>query len=307
MKVFVTGGTGFLGYYLVQECIKKNFDITCFVRKNALKVKKELCYSFTKQGVKLVVGDVTDSVSLSNAFKKKHYDLIFHLAGIYATHDETIQVNVDGTKNILTAFVENQNYPKRFVFMSSTGAMGPVKSTKPLNEETECKPENVYEISKYDAENVVKNFGEINHVIIRAPRIFGANDPQNTFSFFKKFAKIGVFPIISNFPFSLVYVKNLIHGILLASKKKKAVRNTYIIADKKSYATKEIALAIADTLKIKRRTYLTIPRTAVKTISLITNSYRYGLHNVRYSIEKAKKDLHYKPKYELLDAMKETF
>jgi nucleoside-diphosphate-sugar epimerase len=305
MKVLITGGTGFLGYYLVQECLKKNFDITCLIRKKTFQTKKKLYSTYSENGIAFVVGDVINFASLSKTFKKD-YDLIFHLAGVYSTKKETESVNINGTKNLINALINNEVMPKRFILMSSVAAIGPIKSDAPLDEQTICKPENVYEISKYKSENITKSFAnKLNYTIIRAPRIYGANDPQNTFSIFVRLAKLGILPEIKN-QISLVYVKNLVQGLLLAGTKPKAIDNTYIICDEKSYEVKEIVATIANILKMKSHFYFSIPKVALQTLEAF-GVYKYALRNVRYSIKKAERDLNYKPKYKLHNALIETF
>lgn len=305
MKVLITGGTGFLGYHLVQSCLQKNFDVTCLVRSSAFKTKKKIISNYKINGVNLEECDIAEKISLA----RDDYDIVFHLVGVYRSKDENElnRVNVEGTKNLLSFLLKNRIHPKRFVLMSSTAAMGPIKSANPLNEKTECKPSNSYEASKLKAEIITKDLskGKINYTIIRTPRIYGPLDPQNTFSLFVKAGRIGFFPFLNDAVVPLAYVKNVADALILASTKRKASNQTFLIADEKNYSSKEIANTLAEILN-KKGFFLKIPRAPLKFVSFFIGSYKYVLNDVRYSIEKAKKEIHYKPKYDLVSALKET-
>ncbi|MGO8670264.1 MAG: NAD-dependent epimerase/dehydratase family protein [Capsulimonadaceae bacterium] len=99
MKYFVTGATGFIGGRLVRKLVASGNKVVALVRRPAEFVH------LTALGIKLAPGDVTDPDSVARAMEG--CDAVFHLAAWYrlgARDRKPAQdVNVDGTRNVLTA------------------------------------------------------------------------------------------------------------------------------------------------------------------------------------------------------------
>lgn len=98
MKVVVTGAQGFIGQYVVEELVRRGYDVIAFDR-----------YDKGARGdnVEFFLGDIVDDVAVTEAFA--HADAFIHLAGVLGTQ-ETIEnprpaatVNLLGGLNILMA------------------------------------------------------------------------------------------------------------------------------------------------------------------------------------------------------------
>ena len=76
MKVFVTGGTGFTGGYLVSRLVKEGNEVTVLVRKSSENTEK-----LKKLGVNLVLGNITDKDLVDNAVRDR--DIVYHLAAVW--------------------------------------------------------------------------------------------------------------------------------------------------------------------------------------------------------------------------------
>ena len=102
MRIFITGGTGYIGGYVVRRLIQKNHELVCLVRStsNTSELKK--------LGVKLVTGDVTDKETLSDGMFGCNW--VVNLANIYSwwVPDKRIytKVNIEGTKNVMECVLE---------------------------------------------------------------------------------------------------------------------------------------------------------------------------------------------------------
>lgn len=99
MKVLVTGGTGFIGQYVVEELLGRGYSV--------LKFDRDARYADDTKNVDLFLGDVIDDVAVTEAFA--HCDAFIHLAAVLGTQ-ETIQnprpaakSNLLGGLNVLEA------------------------------------------------------------------------------------------------------------------------------------------------------------------------------------------------------------
>ncbi len=93
----MTGATGFIGSHLVEELVKKGYEVTCLARKTSnLKWIEGL-------DVNILYGDCTDKDSLKQI--PPDLDYVFHLAGLTKAHrdEDFFCVNAKGTENLLKA------------------------------------------------------------------------------------------------------------------------------------------------------------------------------------------------------------
>ena len=120
-KVLVTGGTGFLGSYIIQELVKKNYAVRAIRRNNTLPF---WIPSNILEKVEWVPGDILDVLSLEDAMDG--IDTVIHSAALVSFHkkdaNKLYQMNVDGTANVVnTALLKSVS---RFVHISSVAAIG---------------------------------------------------------------------------------------------------------------------------------------------------------------------------------------
>jgi nucleoside-diphosphate-sugar epimerase len=177
-KVLVTGGTGFLGSYIIQELLKKNYAVRAIRRSNNTPswIQQEV---FEK--VEWVSGDILDVISLEDAMDG--VDAVIHSAALVSFHksDEDLlyQVNVDGTANVVnTALLKNIS---RFVHISSVAAVGRKINGAIVDETAKWESSSLhthYAQSKFKAElQVWRGIGEgLNAVILNPSTILGFGD-----------------------------------------------------------------------------------------------------------------------------------
>ncbi|MGB9711064.1 MAG: NAD-dependent epimerase/dehydratase family protein [Thermodesulfovibrio sp.] len=252
MKALVTGGTGFIGSHLVETLLKENYEVYCIVRNpSRLRFLKGL-------NVKIIKADLSDKESLKKI--EWHFDYVFNLSGITkASHpEEFFQSNYIGTKNLAEVVVERNFAVKRFIHVSSLAAVGPCLDGIPVTEDTEPSPVSEYGRSKLLGEQAVKFFKDkIPITIIRPPAVYGPRDSD--FLTFFKMIKAGIVLYLTKGIYSMIYVDDLVRGIINASKIDKATGETFFIADAQPYNTDEIVEAISKALG-KKPVKIKIPR-----------------------------------------------
>ena len=152
MKALVTGANGFVGSLLTQQLVAKGVQVKCLV------LETELLGEISDLDVEIIYGDLCDKDSLGGPVKDVNY--IYHLAAIKQSWDESLlyEVNVSGFENLLQATLESNPHLKKFLFVSSQAAVGPNLQTEPLTELNVCTPVDHYGKSKYQAEEIAKQY-----------------------------------------------------------------------------------------------------------------------------------------------------
>jgi nucleoside-diphosphate-sugar epimerase len=207
-KIFITGGTGFIGRQVVAKLSEKNILSYCLVRPGS----KNISAINKLKNVVIIYADLSEFDKYSSCLKE--VDCVFHLAAkINFNADESNDIetyNVELTKKLLT-FANNSGV-RRFVFASSASTIGkPTRSATLFNENDSFKPTkkttNMYTYSKYLAEQEIFNFhGNIERVILNPVTVYGEGDHSLNSGFLFKLLKSGL--LLFAFPggSSFVYV-----------------------------------------------------------------------------------------------------
>lgn len=173
--VVVTGGTGFLGSYIIKALVEKGHTVRAIRRggKLPLWIPADILAK-----VEWVEGDILDVLSLEDAFDGA--DTIIHSAAIVSfikkDRRQMYQVNVDGTANVVNAALEKK--VRRLVHISSVAALGRTTGGGHVTEEKkweESKVNTHYAKSKYKAElEVWRGMAEgLDAVILNPSTILG--------------------------------------------------------------------------------------------------------------------------------------
>jgi nucleoside-diphosphate-sugar epimerase len=170
MKIFVTGGTGFLGKTIVKNLLADGHQVTCLLLPDD--------DSSSLPGAEITRGDITRPDTLIH--KTKGHDLIVHLAGAVGygqTWNNCTRLNMEGTSHIAGEAIRSG--VKRFIHMSSVSVYGRV-SGKPITEDFPVKKiKDPYGDTKIDAERILKKHAEkevLDLTIIRPTMIYGPGD-----------------------------------------------------------------------------------------------------------------------------------
>ncbi len=155
MKIFITGGTGFIGRFTTELLSKTNHQLKLLVRKTSNS-------SFLKKlNVTIVEGDLKDKKSLLEGMKD--CDSVINIAAHYTfwEPDNKIysEVNIDGTRNVMECALESGI--KKIVHISTAGIYGKPKE-EPFTEESSVGPIQYSEYfkTKYEGEQIAWDFYE---------------------------------------------------------------------------------------------------------------------------------------------------
>jgi dihydroflavonol-4-reductase len=263
MKVLVTGGTGFIGSHMVELLLRKGHDVVCLVRdESSLKHLQGLT-------VPTVRSDRLKEALTGTA----PVDVVIHMAG--ATRGLDYQsyrtVNVILTELLLELCAARQetNPLTRFVLVSSQAAAGPCGADGlPVTEADPESPVSLYGRSKLEAEQVATSFsGCVPLTIVRPPTVFGPRD-RDVLGVFQ-YARYHLAPCLAGPDrlVSIVYVEDLVDGILAAATSSQAIGETYFLANPEPVVWREFGLTVARVMGY-RAVSVPIPLAAMKLASL---------------------------------------
>jgi len=239
LKALVTGGTGFIGSHLVQSLVSKNWDVTCLVRPTS---RTGLLKKFS---VNFVVHETNNQKSLETAVKGQDY--IFHLAGRIrpASRSTYDKANHQLTRNLVEACLSQNPEISRFVYVSSISAAGPSLPGQYSVESQTPSPTSEYGRTKLKGEMAVQDAWDIiPATIIRPPNVYGPRQ-QETELLIKLICK-RIVPILKERgeTTSLIYIRDLVEGILQAALSPKTQKQIYYLTDGKGYSWRKLILTI---------------------------------------------------------------
>ena len=231
MKVFLTGGTGFIGQPLTKSLLRRGWSVTALVRKpDSLRAQ-----ALKKMGAQLALGDITERESMRAVMSDM--DIVVHNAGQYemgidnAGKQRMHMLNVDGTENVLC--LAHELHIPRTIHVSTVQAFG--ETGQQLRDETFTRQfpcRTTYEQTKTDAHKIALQYQQLGlPLIIVCPHgVIGVND-HSVWGYFQRFFINRVMPPIAVSPnsiFSFVEQNDLAEGIALAAEKGR-IGETYFL------------------------------------------------------------------------------
>ncbi len=177
MNVLVTGGVGFIGYYVSLNILCKGFDIVVY--DSLERSGYERVAKLRKLGVKIIEANVVNYRSFISALRKFSSDIVVHLAA-YVSASESVRKPFTYFKNnaLGTAVVAEacrRADVEKIVYASSAAVYGEPKYL-PIDEEHPTEPLSPYGLSKLVGELVLnqyaKNYG-LKVVTLRLFNVYG--------------------------------------------------------------------------------------------------------------------------------------
>lgn len=320
MKVLITGASGFVGSHLVELTKSIGWEVHAAVRKSSDINDIKLFVD------KFVYPNQSDLADVKQLLAAECYDYIIHAAAMTKakSNKELHDVNVINTEVLLEAAFSIEDCPKRFVFVSSLAAIGPIdyNATVGIGEANSYNPITAYGKSKRDAELMIKTkFSDRPISVFRPTAVYGPKE-KDLFILFDTLNK-GLDPYIGRKPqkLSFVYVKDLVEVLVLGCKVEQKGLQFYNISDGQVYSRFAMADIFKETFS-KRPIRLFIPYAVVSLFAKISESvYKKSKHvptlyperlgeltaaNWACDISKAENELGYLPNYDLTKGLKES-
>ena len=314
MKVLLTGATGFLGKYIVEELKNNSYEVIGFARNE--KIGKEL----EDKNVKFFKGDIRNKEELYEALKG--CKAVIHsaaLSTVWGKWENFYNINVVGTKNIVEICEEKKI---KLVYISSPSIYAGAKDQLDVKEEEAPKKNdlNYYIKTKILAEKIIKE-SSLDYIIIRPRGLFGIGDTSIIPRLLKLNSKIGI-PLFNDGKqkVDVSCIENVAYAVRLALECKKYTRTVYNITNDEPMEFKEILNLFFNELGEKAKYLKWNYNLVLPFVILLEKIYKifkiekepaltkYTLYLMRYSqtlnIDKVKRELNYKPKISVYEGVK---
>lgn len=321
-RILITGASGFVGSHLVDNAVSRGLEVYAGVRSTSS--KKYLQH----EGLKFFELDFSKKDQLLEdlkAFAQKEggFDYVIQNAGVTRPRkiEEFHKGNVEYSEWLAKCCVETQPALKKFVFMSSMGAIGPLQSFEdpPLNETSPYRPLTPYGKSKAEAEQRLKSMANLPYVILRPTGVFGPRD-KNFGKILRSISKGIDMRIASDRQrLTFIYVKDLAR-VAIDAAVSPLTKQTYNITDGQVYSPSQFSAYIKSAMKAKA-VRVRIPKPILMAISysmwglalIRGRSFHLSPYKMREltaagwdtDISAVKKDLKFKAQYDLESGINE--
>ena len=322
-RVLVVGAGGFAGGFLVEEGLRRNYEVFAGVRESTS--RKYL----VDERIKFVTFDFEDPSALEKTIletlpgEEKWDWIVYNLGATKAiSFSDFSKINYGYLKDFISALKATGKIPERFLLMSSLSVLGPRHEIdkRKFTETDIPQPNTRYGASKLKAEMLLAMEG-IPYIIFRATGIYGPRD-KDYFLMLKTLSK--------GFDFSAGYKKQLLTFIFVEdlaravydALEKAPLDQTYLISEDKTYTQKEFRKIASRLLGKKGVVSLPLPLWMVKTVSIIAEKWgiarmkpstlnrdKYNIMKQRnwdVDVSKAKKDFGFNPLVSLEDGLKKA-
>jgi nucleoside-diphosphate-sugar epimerase len=320
MHYLITGATGFIGSHVAEACGERGHRVSTIARPNSDAALLE------QWGITVYRGELTDPALLRRALEE--VDVAVHCAakvGDWGPVEEYRQVNVEGLRALLEAC--KGHALSRFVHMSSLGVY-PARHHHGTDESAPLplRQADGYTQSKVEAEQLAityfKDYG-VPVVVLRPGFVYGPRDRNvlpklvEGLQFNKLRYPGGGQALMNN-----IYIGNLVDAVFLAVDNERAVGQVYNLTDDERVSKRRFIEAIADPLGLPRPTG-TPPLWAASILTRLVEGWarlrgateapaftrarlKFIGYNLDFSIEKARQELGYRPRFSFEDGMYRT-
>ena len=313
-KILITGASGFIGSFIVEEALRRGMEVWAAVRRTSS--RKYL----TDNRINFIELDFSSKDQLKRQLDGKDFDYVVHAAGVTKCLDisDFKRMNTQGTRNLVDALIELQVPIKRFVFLSSLSVYGAVHEKQPYVEITEndCpRPNTAYGKSKLEAERYLDSIGnDFPYIILRPTGVYGPRE-RDYFLMAESIKKHIDFAVgFKQQDITFVYVLDVVQAVFLALDRGMSGRK-YFLSDGEVYRSTDFSDLLKKEMGVKWMLRIVAPVWVLRVVTyfgekishitkkpIALNNDKYNIlkqRNWRCDIEPAMDELGYHPHFDL--------
>lgn len=335
MKILITGASGFIGSFLVEEALRQGWQVWAGMRASSS--RKYL----PDPRIRFAELDFSSPERLRTQLQ--HYkqefggwDYIVHAAGATKCLRRTdfFRTNTEGTRHFVDSLVATDMVPRRFIFISSLSVYGAIREQPvrkatpdnswvyaPIREDDTPHPNTAYGESKLRAEAYIRSLKDFPYVFLRPTGVYGPRE-KDYFLMAKSIKQHSDFAVgFRPQEITFVYVKDVVQAVFKAIASG-VTRRAYFLSDGRVYNSTEFSDLLRKELdnpwmvRIKAPLWFlkcvcTVSEAAGRLLGKTTtlNGDKYHIlrqRNWQCDIEPARRELDYTPHYTLEQGVRES-
>ena len=320
-RILITGASGFIGSFIVEEALNRGFETWAAVRKSSSRA------FLTDERIHFIELNLSSKTQLIEQLRPHQFDYVVHAAGVTKCLNKADfrRINTEGTKNLVDALLDLQMPLKRFVFLSSLSVFGAIKEQLPydeIREDDTPKPNTEYGRSKLEAERYIDSIGSrLPYIILRPTGVYGPRE-KDYFMMAKSIKQHIDFAVgYQRQDITFVYVTDVVQAVFLALEKGETGRK-YFLSDGQVYQSTTFSDLIHEELGRPWWLRITAPVWVLRVVTFFgeyighmtgkvtaLNNDKYNIlrqRNWRCDIEPARHELGFEPKVQLKEGVKTT-
>lgn len=238
-RLLLTGATGFIGGYLLEELVASGFEVIVAVRRESRRA--------FDPSTRVVTLDYSSASQMTKALQSLGaIDYVVHNAGVTKCRDAAtfMEVNCDNTTRLLTALSKLPHPVRCFLYMSSMSSFSPNLTTEPLRADSPQVPVTMYGRSKLAAEQAVAHSG-IPYLILCPTGVYGKGDRDYMISI--DTMRHGYNFVSGTTPqlLSFVYVRDVARAVSFLLQHPESYGHRYLISDGEYYTDQDFTRIVS--------------------------------------------------------------
>ena len=320
MKILVTGASGFIGSFIVEEALRRGIETWAAVRGSS---KRDFLQD---ERIRFIELNLSSQQQLEEQLRDHQFDYVVHAAGVTKclNASDFYKINTEGTKHLVRALINLKMPLRRFVYISSLSIFGAIREQQPYEEIRESdtpQPNTDYGRSKLQAEQWLDSLPTSKgasegfpYVILRPTGVYGPRE-RDYFMMAKSIKQHTDFAVgYRRQDITFVYVLDVVQAVFLACEKGQTGRK-YFLSDGQVYRSATFSNLIRRELGNPWWIRITAPIWLLRIITLVgdwwghltgkitaLNNDKYNImkqRNWRCDIQPARRELGFEPHYTL--------
>jgi len=320
LKILITGASGFIGSFIVEEALRRGFETWAAVRGSSSR------QFLTDSRINFIELNLSSEEQLTDQLRGLQFDYVVHAAGVTKCLDKQDfhRINTEGTQHLVRVLLALQMRIKRFVYISSLSIMGAIREQQPyteIRESDEARPNTAYGRSKLETEEWLATIKELPYVVLRPTGVYGPRE-RDYFMMAKSIKSHTDFAVgYKQQDITFVYVTDVVQAVFLACEKGVTGRR-YFLSDGEVYQSSTFSNLIRKELGNPWWIRITAPIWVLRVVTFVgeyvgrlngkvtaLNNDKYNImrqRNWRCDIEPARRELGYEPQVKLEEGVRRS-
>lgn len=317
-KILITGASGFIGSFLVEQALAEGYEVWAAVRSTT---SRRYLQDERIRFVELSLGseERLEAQLTAHVASEGAWQYVIHAAGTTKcrSKQDFFDVNTAGTERLARLLLQTGALTGRFVFVSSLSVMGDLTQ----NTDGTPRPNTAYGQSKWEAEQLLAGIAGLDYVVLRPTGVYGPRE-RDYFMMAKSIAGHVDFAVgFKKQELTFIYVRDLVAAAFLALHCGTCGKS-YALTDGAVYSSRAFSDLLQKEMGVRHVVHITAPLWVLKVVCLMGEAMAHltgkttALNLDKYNILKQRDwtcdiseachDLGYTPAWGLERGVKET-